>query len=73
MKNKLLQKKIDYIKFKNEFILNIEKDFFDIFFKIIDFNNAETLQYLLKNFSKLHHLFFNIQDEVLMHDEKFIV
>ena len=43
MKNKLLQKKIDYIKFKNEFVLNAEKDFFDIFFKITNFNNAEIL------------------------------
>ena len=66
-------KKINYVKFKNELLLNVEKNFFNIFFKITDFNNAETLQYLLKDFSKLHYLLLNIQDEILMHNEKFIV
>jgi len=60
MKNKLLQKKIDYVKFKNESLLNAEKDFFDIFFKITDLSDAETLQYLLIDFSKLCCLLLNI-------------
>ncbi len=43
MKNKLLKKKITYIKLINELLLNAEKDFFNILFKITDFNNIETL------------------------------
>ncbi len=43
MKNKLLKKKIIYIKLINKLLLNIEKDFFNILLKIINFSNAEIL------------------------------
>ena len=43
MKNKLLKKKITYIKLINKLLLNAEKDFFNIFLKITDFSDAETL------------------------------
>ena len=38
-------KKINYVKFKNELLLNVEKNFFNIFFKITDFNNIEIVIY----------------------------
>ena len=43
IKNKLLKKKIKYVKLKNELLLNIEKDFFNIFNKITDLNNVKML------------------------------
>ena len=43
MKNKLLKKKIIYIKLINELLLNVKKDFFNILFKIIDLNDVKTL------------------------------
>ena len=43
MKNKLLKKKIIYIKLINKLLLNAEKDFFDISFKIIDLNDMKIL------------------------------
>ncbi len=43
IKNKLLKKKIIYIKLINKLLLNAEKDFFNISFKITDFNDAKTL------------------------------
>ncbi len=43
MKNKLLKKKIIYIKLINKLLLNVKKDFFNISFKITNFNNIKTL------------------------------
>ena len=53
IKNRLLKIKITHTKKKDEFILDAQKNFFNIPAKISNIFNLDTLQYLLKDSLKL--------------------